>query len=367
VAETVLQLGAGRFLRAFVDRFIQQANDEGQDIGQVVVVQTTSGKRAELLQPSGYTVLVRGYREGELVERQDRVQSISRGLLAGEQWPRVQQVATSPELRFIVTNATEAGYALDPQDRPDASPPHSMPGKLTQLLWQRFSAGQSPLTLLPCELIERNASKLLNLVTQQAEGWRLPAEFVTWLRERCCWLNNLVDCIVTPIPADHPLAQADPAALHAEPFALWAIERQPHMPPLFTHPAVRLVDDLAPFYLRKVRILNGLHSAMTAKFLPQGFTLVREVLAHREAVRWVRGVLWEEIVPTICAQVDEVAQFADDVYDRLRNPYIDHRLADIALNHAAKVEVRLEPTRRLYRELYGKEPPRLSEIMAWRP
>lgn len=365
--ETVLQLGAGRFLRAFVDRFVQQANDAGQQVGKIVVVQTTAGQRAELLRPEGYSVLVRGYENGEIVERVDPVKSIARGLLAVEQWEQVVQVATTHELKYIVTNATEAGYTLEPNENQNAKPPLSMPAKLTQLLWYRYRAGEGELVLLPCELIEQNASRLLELVTQQAKLWKLPEQFIGWITNECVWLNNLVDCIVTNVPAEHPLLAKDPAALHAEPYALWAIEQRDNMPELFTHPSIRVVEDLSPFYLRKVRILNGLHSAMTAKFLPAGFKLVREVLANKEADEWVRGVLWEEIVPTLTPQVAEVKEFAEAVYDRLRNPFIDHKLSDIALNHAAKVQVRLEPTRQLFQQLFGKEPPRLSEIMDWRP
>src|SRR5215471_7595450 len=101
--ETVLQFGAGRFLRAFVDRFIQNANDAGQNIGQVVVVQSTAGRRAELLQQqgAGYHVLVRGYENEKLVERVETVNSISRALNAATQWNEVLALARSPQLRFI--------------------------------------------------------------------------------------------------------------------------------------------------------------------------------------------------------------------------------------------------------------------------
>jgi tagaturonate reductase len=164
--ETVLQFGAGRFLRAFVDRFIQNANDEGQEVGCVVVVQSTPGQRADRLnsQPDGYHVLVRGYADGELVDRVEPVRSIRRALVAQQQWDEVLAVACSKELRLIVTNATEAGYALDATDRADSAPPNSMPGKLTQVLWERFRAGGTPLVLLPCELIEGNAGKLCQIV-----------------------------------------------------------------------------------------------------------------------------------------------------------------------------------------------------------
>src|SRR5882724_9609826 len=92
--ETILQFGTGRFLRAFVDRFVQNANDEGQGVGQVVVVQSTPGQRADLInaQPVGYHVFVRGYQDGKLVERIDPVRSVRRALVAQDQWDEVLAV-----------------------------------------------------------------------------------------------------------------------------------------------------------------------------------------------------------------------------------------------------------------------------------
>jgi len=365
--ETVLQFGAGRFLRAFVDRFVQNANDAGQGVGRVVVVQSTPGQRADLLnsQPDGYHVVVRGYANGELVERTDGVHSISRALVAQNQWSDVLAVARSPDLRYLVTNATEAGYAVDPADRPDSSPPQSMPAKLTRVLLERFQSGGAPLVLLPCELIEGNANTLRDIVTGIARTWSLPAEFSTWVTGRCQWLNNLVDCIVTPGPVDHPLAARDKLLVSAEPYSLWAIQKPPQgEPSLFRHPAIRVVDDLAPYYLRKVRILNGLHSAMAAKFRQAGFETVLQVVTDCDAVRWLRALLYEEIVPTICYRVGDVAEFADQTFDRLRNPFLEHKLADIAMNHAAKVAVRLKPTRDEYFKIFARAPQKLDEVLA---
>ncbi len=100
-----------------------------------------------------------------------------------------------------------------------------------------------------------------------------------------------------------------------EPYALWAIERpKGREVSLFSHPAIQWVDELAPYYLRKVRMLNGVHSAMVAKFLPAGFQTVQQVMKRSEAVRWVRDLLFEEIVPTLAYRLEGVAQFADDVW-----------------------------------------------------
>ena len=162
--ETILQFGAGRFLRAFFDRFVHQANESGQNVGRIVVVQRSADQRSELLHnnPAGYNVLVRGYQDGELVNRYENVQSISRVLTSDKQWREVLAFAKSPELRFIVSNATESGYVLDPNDKITKSP-ETLPAKLTQVLWARYQAKASPVTMLPCKLIEANADRLKEL------------------------------------------------------------------------------------------------------------------------------------------------------------------------------------------------------------
>jgi tagaturonate reductase len=215
--------------------------------------------------------------------------------------------------------------------------------------------------MLPCELIERNADKLTELIATQSLTWGLPAEFRTWMSDECTWLNSLVDCIVTmPEPA---LADQDPLLICAEPYYLWALEipkkKGVH---LFEHPAIRLAHDIAPFFLRKVRILNGTHTAMVGKFHGR-FDTVQNLLADKAAARWIRDLMYEETVPTLAYRLDMVASFADETYDRFRNPFTNHKLADIAKGHADKVKVRLEPTREEYERLFGKAPPRIVEAM----
>jgi tagaturonate reductase len=363
---TVLQFGAGRFLRGFVDRFVQHANDAGQNVGHIVVVQSTPGARAERInaQPDGYHVLVRGYEEGEIVERVETVRSIRRAILAAEGWPEVLRLAVAPELRYLVSNSTEAGYVLDESDRAGDAPPRTMPAKLTQILWQRFQAGSEAPVILPCELFERNADKMRELVLTQSRRWQLPAAFESWLNGGCVWLNNLVDCIITDPTPDLALAKEDPLLVCAEPYALLAIERpKTGTVPFFTDPAIQVVADVTEYYLRKVRMLNGVHTAMVGKFRTAGFATVQQLLADRAAARWIRDLLFEEIVPTLAYRVDGVACFADQVWDRLRNPFTAHKLSDIALHHADKVRIRLQPTCEEYTRLFGKPPRRLVEAM----
>jgi len=365
-AETILQFGAGRFLRGFIDRFVHEANTAGQEIGRIVVVQSTSGRRAQLLKehPEGYPVVVRGYRNGELIEERTDVASVSRALLADSEWDEIMRFAGSPHLKFIVTNATEAGYVLSDEAAAEGIAPKTMPGKLTRVLERRFESGGDPITVLPCELIAENASRLQSLVIQQADQWKLDSRFKHWVANECTWLNNLVDCMVSDLPEDHSAAQENPLAIMAEPYALLAIERpQSGEGQLFDHPAIKVVDDLAPYYLRKVRVLNGVHTAMVAKYLGSELTTVQEVLKSPEGMEWTRKLLYEEIVPTIENRVDGAKAFADETLDRFRNPHMAHRLADIRLNHEEKVPVRLGPTAIDYEKLFGHKPPLLTECM----
>ncbi len=364
--ETVLQFGGGNFLRAFADAFIDDANREGQAVGRVVIVQSTRSGAAETINRQGgqYNVLVRGLRGGRAVDEVRPIGSVSRALDAETRWADVRDVATS--VRFIVSNTTEAGFALDPADahRPsNGTAPRSFPAKLLDALWHRHEQGQhSPLAIMPCELLPRNGHQLRELVATQAERWGVPAEVRDWIDGGCVWLNALVDRIVSGRPAEHPLLATDALLTVAEPFALWAIETDERAP-LFAHPAIQRAADVGPYELRKVRILNGAHTALVSKAMPLGIATVREALEDAAVGPWLRRLLTEEVVPTIDGRVPGATAFVEATLERFANPYLEHRLASIALNHEAKVRTRLAPTRDEFVTRFGRQPPLLIEAM----
>jgi tagaturonate reductase len=363
--ETVLQFGSGRFLRAFADLFIHHANEEGQDVGRVVIVQSTGDDRAAALARQGgrYHVVIRGLEDGQVVDRVEPVASVSRALVAASGWDEVRALARSPDLRVILSNTTEAGYNLDPADRPADAPPRSFPAKLLAVLRERFESGRPGVTVVPCELRERNANLLQGLVLDLAHDWGLPEDFRRWLREECAWLNTLVDRIVTGTPREHPLREQDALLTACEPYALWAIEAKPKADHFLRHPKVVWTPDVLPFFLRKVRILNGAHTALLIKAAPRGFATVREAVLDPELGAWLERLLFEEVVPVLEGRVEGPAEFARATLERFRNPFIEHKLADIAVNHAAKVPVRLVPTRDEYRARFGRTPPLLEEVL----
>lgn len=354
----ILQFGAGNFLRAFVDLFVSQTGFD-----EIVVVQSTGIERAEALNRARgrYHVAIQGYSDGRVIDDVVEVSSISRALHAGTEWSKVLDHARQADLRWIVSNTTEAGFALDPRDVANNGVPYSYPAKLLAVLLARHAAGLDGITILPCELIERNGDRLRELVLEQAARWQTSDTIVASIRDECRWVNNLVDRIVPGPPKSHPLLENDPLLLSAEPFALWAIESASAFE--LAHPAVITAADITPYYLRKVRILNGLHSALVCKALPMGLETVRDALGHTEIGPWLQRLLDEEIVPVLEGRVEDPAGFGRITLDRFRNPFLDHKLSAIALNHEAKMKVRLLPTYDEYRARFGRDPELLSALV----
>jgi len=114
---------------------------------------------------------------------------------------------------------------------------------------------------------------------------------------------------------------------------------------------------------RKVRILNGAHTALVAKALPMGLQTVRAAVEHPVVRPWLEALLFEEIVPVLEGRTEEPAQFARWTLERFANPFLEHRLADIALHHEVKLRSRLWPTLEEYRRHFGRPPRLLGEIL----
>jgi len=112
-----------------------------------------------------------------------------------------------------------------------------------------------------------------------------------------------------------------------------------------------------------VRILNGAHTALVIRAMPIGIQTVREAVEHDAIHNWLEELLFKELCPVIEDQVDDAKPFATQVLDRFANPFLNHKLSDIALHQETKVQVRLMPTYREYVEKFGTKPPLLQELL----
>ncbi|MFV0413826.1 MAG: tagaturonate reductase [Oscillospiraceae bacterium] len=366
--ERVLQFGEGNFLRAFADYFIDISNEKAGFNGKVCVVQPIAQGLAEEVnrQQGLYTVYLRGYDNGEKVSRKRVVSSISRALNPYTQYQDFLACAKNPDLRYIISNTTEAGIVFDEQSTYGQTPPQSFPAKLTRFMHERFVQKGKGFVVLSCELIDHNGDELKRCVKQYVQLWKLGEAFERWVEEENIFCSTMVDRIVTGYPAaeaeelNRQNGYEDKLLDAGEVFAIWVIEGpaslREELPFEKAGLPVVVCDDCAPYKQRKVRILNGVQTGMVLASYLSGQNIVRFCMDDETIVKYMKKTIYEEIIPSLDLPREDMLSFAKEVFQRLKNPFIDHKLLDISLNTTAKWRARDLPSVKDYYTKYGKLP-----------
>ena len=367
----VIQFGEGNFLRAFADYMIDEANDKGIFRRNIAIVKPIAFGTLDSFkkQNCNYTVILRGKENGETVNKKKIVTSVSSVYDAAGDYDEWMNLACSFNLRFVISNTTEAGIVFDSSDHFEGLP-ETYPGKLTKFLYKRYEhfGGEKNrgLIILPVELIEDNGKKLLECVLKLSDVFSLCEEFKKWVKEECVFCSTLVDRIVTGFPRNDPeslfneLTYEDKLAVIAEPFGLWVIESDKEisgefpldkagMPVLFT-------DNQRPYRERKVRVLNGAHTSFVLAGYLAGFDIVRDCMKDKTVGKFIRSAVKNEIAPYVPLNLSETLKFAESVFERFENPFIDHSLLSISLNSVSKWKARVLPSVTDYYEKNGKLP-----------
>ena len=370
--EKVIQFGEGNFLRAFIDWIIWKTNQKTGFNGSVVVVQPIEkGMVGWLNEQDGlYHLNLQGLQNGEPVDSVDLIDVISRGINPYEGFDAYMALAEQPEIRFIISNTTEAGIAFDPSCKLEARPASSYPGKLTQLLYHRFQnykgARDKGVIIFPCELIFENGKHLKECIRKYIDLWNLGAGFSAWFEEACGVYSTLVDRIVPGYPRDtaaqlcERVGYQDNLLDKGEIFHLWVIEAPKEVAEEF--PAdqaglnVLFVPSDAPYHERKVTLLNGPHTVLSPVGYLSGLNTVKECCEDELVGPFVRRVMYEELLPTLNLPKEELVKFADDVMDRFRNPFVKHFVTSIMLNSFPKFKTRDLPGLKTYLARKGELP-----------
>jgi tagaturonate reductase len=376
----ILQFGEGNFLRAFVDWIVDVLNEKTNFNGAIEMVQPIAQGMTEIInkQDGLYHVVLNGIQGGETISETRLITSIRSAFNPHEDFNRFILTAENPDLQFIVSNTTEAGIEFLPSDLNHSKLAETYPGKVTQLLYHRYNFFQGDpskgLILFPCELIDKNGEALKKAVLKYTELWKFSAMFRQWVEQHNIFCNTLVDRIVPGFPRDTikeiqtTIGFEDNLVVTAEPFLLWVIEApeivQQKFPVHQTDLQVKFVQDLTPYRTRKVRILNGAHTAMVPVAYLQGLRTVRESIDNPICGKFIREAIYEEIIPTLDLPKEELEQFAHDVIERFLNPFIRHELSSIALNSISKYKVRVLPSVLEYHKRTGKLPQRLLKSLA---
>lgn len=376
----VLQFGEGNFLRAFVDYMIDITNESGAFDGDIVLVKPIEFGNLDRFhaQECQYTVQLRGIVDGEAKKINRVITSVTDAVDAYGEYEKYAAYAKLDSLRFIVSNTTEAGIVYDESDSLELCPPKSYPGKLTKFLYERYQhfngAMDKGLVMLPVELIDDNGIHLKECVLKQAANWKLEEAFVNWVNEACVFTSTLVDRIVTGYPRDEAqqlceeFGYQDDLIVTGEPFALWVIESpkdiskelplpQAGLPVIFT-------DNQKPYKQRKVRILNGAHTSFVLASYLCGNDIVLESMNDALILNFIKGTLFDEVIPTLTLPKQDLLDFAEAVLTRFSNPYVKHAHLSISLNSVSKWRARCMPSFLDYIRNEGKLPVHLTFSLA---
>jgi len=362
--EKVLQFGTGVLLRGLNDYFIDKANKQNLFNGRIVVVKSTDtgGTDAFATQDGLYTLLIKGIDDGQKVDEAIINASISRVVSAKTEWNAILKCAESADMQVIISNTTEVGISLLEDDKVDAQPPVSFPGKLLAVLLHRYKtfngSAESGMVIIPTELIPDNGTKLKGIVNELAKRNNLDEAFIQWLNTANDFCNSLVDRIVPGklSAEEHKATEAklgyqDELMIMSECYRLWAIQSSSaRTKEILSFAAadegVVIVDNIDKYRELKLRLLNGSHTFSSGLACVAGFKVVKEAMADKVFEDFITTLMMEEIAPAIISNtitLDDAKQFAGKVLDRYRNPYIEHQWISICMQYTSKLKMRTVP------------------------
>ncbi|MCL2558876.1 MAG: tagaturonate reductase [Turicibacter sp.] len=378
----IVQFGEGNFLRAFVDWMLQELNNAGIYNGDVAVVQPLDfGRIKELEEQDGlYTLVQEGVKDGEFIASTQVIDILSKFVNPYADYEAYLKLAEIDTLEFIFSNTTESGIVLDESDTIENTPPQSFPGKLLAFLHHRYEkfagAMDKGLFIVPCELIDDNGDELYNCVKRLAEIHQLDAGFMKWLDEANTFTNTLVDRIVPGYPAARideltkKLGYVDNNIVMGEIFHLWVIEDRNGIGKILDGAKAGLnmvfTDDIKPYKIQKVRILNGLHTLMVPVAYLKGIDTVGDAMKDELMLTFIKNTNDLEIIPGTehYLSKETLTAYANEIYDRFGNPQVHHELMAISLNSTAKFKSRLLPTALDYVKVTGRFPAHMAFSLA---
>jgi tagaturonate reductase len=342
VSRRILQFGTSRFLQAHADLFVHQAREAGQDIGPITIVKTTNGgARQERVRafgaPAGFPIHVRGFEKGKVVDETLRVTCVERALDAHEQWAEITRIFAD-EIEIVFSNVGEVGYRINFEDEAQCPATHqvprSFPAKLLFLLVRRFERTAEPLLILPCELVNRNGRVLRDVLRGLAQRWDVGWDFRHWLAKQVTICDTLVDRIVSEA--------IDPIGAVAEPYALWAIQRERGMNEPLQHPNIVYTNDLEPYSRLKLHILNLGHTYIADIWRREARyegEVVADALRDTNVRARLQSLYDDEVIPGFSAHCtrDRGNRYVVETLERFDNPFLNHRVSDIFEKHRLKM------------------------------
>lgn len=356
VTNGIIHIGVGGFHRAhqalYLDNYFHQNPRSSWGICGVGLLEFDRRMRNALASQDYLYTLVERSPEGD---RARVIGSITQYLFAPDNRQAVIDALVDPQCRIVTLTITEGGYYyIEGSGEFDANHPtiqHDLqhPGEpigvfgfLTAALDQRRQQGLAPFTVLSCDNLQGNGNIARKMLTAFAE--LEDPELGAWIADQVAFPNCMVDRITpatTPPDIEMVASQfgiQDAWPVVAEPFIQWVVEdRFSAGRPDLEMVGVQFTNDVHPYEMMKIRLLNASHLLIGYLGSLVGYTYVHEVMAD-PLIRQAVESLMNEVTPTLQPVPGiDLNNYKQTLIERFANPKIRDQLPRLCLNSAAKM------------------------------
>ncbi|GAA4421701.1 mannitol dehydrogenase family protein [Georgenia halophila] len=380
----IVHLGVGGFHRAHQAMYLDRLMNEGAALDWAIcgvgILPADARMRDALHAQDGLYTLVLKHPDGTLEPRV--IGSIAEYLLAPDEPEAVIEKMASPEVRIVSLTVTEGGYnihhvtgefdAESPAvvaDLAEGAVPTTTFGLVTEALRRRRDRGVGPVTVMSCDNIQGNGDVARQVFTAFA---RLKdPELATWVEENVPFPNCMVDRI-TPVTSDEDRNMVaerfgidDAWPVVAEPFTQWVLEdRFAAGRPPYEDVGVQMVEDVEPYELMKLRLLNASHQALCYLGRLSGYRYAHEVAQDEVFARFLLDYMDREATPTLAPVPGiDLADYKRTLIERFSNPHVRDTLARLCAESSDRIPKWLLPVVR-HNLAHGGEIARSATVVA---
>ncbi len=352
----ILHFGVGGFHRAhqamYLDDLLLQGKTDWGICG--IGVMENDRNMHDILRRQDYLYsLITKYPDGTYKTR--IIGSIINYLFAPDDPEAVIEKIAHPDTKIISLTITEGGYNFNQAtgefdfDHPDiahdlqSTQPKTVFGLITEGLNRRKDRKVPPLTIQSCDNIQSNGDVSQKMFCAYAA--RKDSKLATWIKENVAFPNSMVDRI-TPVTTKDDIAWLkqnhhlhDQWPVVCEPFTQWVIEDNFYndRPPYETLP-IQMTDDVLPYELMKLRLLNASHQALAYFGYLSGYHYVHEVCQDANFVSFLKNFMHLESEPTLLPLHNvDLAQYQQTLIRRFANPEIADTLVRICAESSDRI------------------------------
>jgi fructuronate reductase len=368
----IVHFGIGAFHRAHQAVYTDDAMNAGETGWGILGVSLRSPSVAQQINPQDglYTVTERS----ALGSKVRLIGAVQKVLVAQQDPEAVVAAIAAPTTHIISFTITEKGYcrATDGSLELNLNGEVSAYTYLTSGIRRRKEAGLSGLTLLSCDNLASNGEKLGQLMAEYLT--HNAPDLIDWFTAYCTCPSTMVDRIV-PATTKADRAEiaarlgniADEGAVVTEPFSQWVIEDKFAGPrPSWGNHGAQITSDVHAYEAAKLRMLNGAHSALAYLGLRQGHEFVHQAIADPALGPIIGRLMRDEAATSLTpAPGQNLTAYADALIDRFKNPALNHRLIQIAMDGSQKIPQRWLETLAFHQKAGRHCPSILTALGAW--